>query len=260
MKKTLVIVLALLICTLVACGSDGDVSDTTVPTLQTHPAINPPMEKSATTESIENTATTEVSQQNSPKESTHEDLQKETPSQEEPDPFHAESVETTPSIGNYPETKPMGGQSNSKEEGLPTETIPSNTEIIPTEPQATEEPTEEPIEAEPGVMETPISESLETEPMEPEGKIDVGALVFYGNSYAASLGFTVGSNGGPMSYSPSVTGTITSVEHGQRLVREAIDFDYAMIMARDGSVAGYCLFVSISDNGNGTYTIATYYG
>ncbi len=260
MKKTLVIVLALLICTLGACGSDGDVSDTTVPTLQTHPAINPPMEKSATTESIENTATTEVSQQNSPKESTHEDLQKETPSQEDPDPFHAESVETTPPIANYPETKPMGGQSNSKEEGLPTETIPSNTEIIPTEPQATEEPTEEPIEAEPGVMETPISESLETEPMEPEGKIDVGALVFYGNSYAASLGFTVGSNGGPMSYSPSVTGTITSVEHGQRLVREAIDFDYAMIMARDGSVAGYCLFVSISDNGNGTYTIATYYG
>lgn len=90
-------------------------------------------------------------------------------------------------------------------------------------------------------------------------EIDAFALASYGNSYAASLGFTVDS-GVRDGYFPPDTIRFTGMSAAKSNVADNVDVLYNNIIARDGSVDGYRACTTVSDNGDGSYTVTVYYG
>lgn len=104
-------------------------------------------------------------------------------------------------------------------------------------------------------------EATETEaiPKKEAETIDPSALASYGNSYARSLGFTVDS-GIRAGYFPPDTIAFTTMAAAKSNVAANVRVLYDNIMARDGSVEGYRACVTVSDNGDGTYTVTVYYG
>lgn len=108
----------------------------------------------------------------------------------------------------------------------------------------------------------------ETEPMvqptevppcvEPE-KINATDLAAYGNSFAASLGFVIDYSVRD-GYFPPDTVSFSTMSAAYSNVKENVLVLYNNIIARDGSIDGYRCCVTVSDNGDGTYTTTVYYG
>jgi uncharacterized protein YgiM (DUF1202 family) len=101
--------------------------------------------------------------------------------------------------------------------------------------------------------ETQVVPKKETE------KIDTAALTAYGNSYAASLGFTLDYSVRD-GYFPPDTIIFTTMAAAKYNVAANVDVLYNNLMAAAGSIEGCRACVTVVDNGNGTYTTTVYYG
>lgn len=94
--------------------------------------------------------------------------------------------------------------------------------------------------------------------VEPE-RIDVSALTAHGNNFAESLGFSVDYSVRDGYFPPDTVG-FSSMNAARSNVEGNVMVLYNNIIARDGSIDGYRCCVTVSDNGNGTYTTTVYYG
>lgn len=94
--------------------------------------------------------------------------------------------------------------------------------------------------------------------VEPE-RIDVSALTAHVNSFAASLGFGIDYSVRDGYFPPDTVG-FSSMNAAYSNVEGNVMVLYNNIIARDGSIDGYRCCVTVSDNGDGTYTTTVYYG
>lgn len=125
-------------------------------------------------------------------------------------------------------------------ESAPVDSKPS-VEFVPVAPQV---PAVQPTEA-PSYV-------------EPE-KIDTSALATHGNGFAASLGFSIDYSVRDGYFPPDTVG-FSSMNAAYSNVEGNVVVLYNNIIARDGSIDGYRCCVTVSDNGDGTYTTTVYYG
>lgn len=148
--------------------------------------------------------------------------------------------------------------------------VPVVTERIPQETDCPAPPAEEDTEfAEDFADPAPIVPQAPVEPstvqpteeppfMEPE-RIDTSVLTVHGNSFAASLGFTI-DYGVRDGYFPPDTIRFSSMSAAYSNIEDNVLVLYNNIIARDGSIDGYRCYINVSDNGDGTYTTTVYYG
>lgn len=94
--------------------------------------------------------------------------------------------------------------------------------------------------------------------VEPE-RIDVSALTAHGNNFAASLGFAIDYSVRDGYFPPDTVGFF-SMNAAYSNVEGNVMVLYNNIIAREGSIDGYRCCVTVSDNGDGTYTTTVYYG
>ena len=114
-------------------------------------------------------------------------------------------------------------------------------------------------ETEPAVLQEPMVQPTEVPScVEPE-KINATDLAAYGNSFAASLGFAI-DHSVRDGYFPPDTVCFSTMSAAYSNVKENVLVLYNNIIARDGSIDGYRCCVTVSDNGDGTYTTTVYYG
>lgn len=113
-----------------------------------------------------------------------------------------------------------------------------------------------PVEVVPVIPQAPVVQP--TEAPKPE-RIDTSALAAHGNSFAASLGFTTDYSVRD-GYFPPDTIRFSSMNAAYSNVEGNVMVLYNNIFARDGSIDGYRCCVTVSDNGDGTYTTTVYYG
>ena len=156
-----------------------------------------------------------------------------------------------------------------KPEPVVTEKIPQKTDSPAPPAEEDSESVEDFVDPAPIVPQAPVGPSTVApqEPMvqpteapyvEPE-RIDTSALTAHGNSFAASLGFTI-DYGVRDGYFPPDTIRFSSMSAACSNVEDNVLVLYNNIIARDGSIDGYRCCVTVSDNGNGTYTTTVYYG
>lgn len=200
----------------------------------------------------------------------------------------AEEVPTVPEKSDEPteeavsvsESKPLVEEAKSSNPTVPAETAPAVTEppianIPTTEPPATESAPTIPVETEPIATEPPVTEPPATVPPETEQEtevIDTAALESYGRSYASSAygynGTSACHAGTGAGYFPAATKTITSMEEGYSIVRQAIDsqfkrdcaYGYTPYEEVDGVTVRCPINISVEAVGDNTYTITVYYG
>lgn len=126
--------------------------------------------------------------------------------------------------GNAPTETPT--ENKTQPTTAPTEaTAPPTTQLTTTQPatEPTVPPTTAPIETQPPETEPPTTEA-------PKEVIDLAALEEYGRAYARSLGYNGNPNTGfatNAGYFPPVYCFIYTMEEGRRIVREAVDAQYA---------------------------------
>lgn len=125
-------------------------------------------------------------------------------------------------------------------ESVPVNSKPS-VELVPVAPQV------------PKVQPTEASSYVEPE------RIDTSALATHGNSFAASLGFSIDYSVRDGYFPPDTVG-FSSMNAAYSNVEGNVMVLYNNIIARDGSIDGYRCCVAVSDNGDGTYTTTVYYG
>ena len=174
MKKTLAILLSLVICILPGCHAGEEIQLATEATIQTQPAL----ETAVTTFPAETEESDPVEETSQPTEAT---VAQETEQSKE-----SESVpETTVPQTTVPkETQPKETVPPASEE-----TTPPTTEPIETEPPETDPPTTDPLETEPPVTEAETEPATEPEPFVPDYafKREVAAYAAqYINQYRSS--------------------------------------------------------------------------
>ena len=165
----------------------------------------------------------------------------------ETQPAETEPIQTQPKETEPPATAPQ--------ENLPTQTEPLVTECPTTEPPASEIPE----------METPVPEQI--------GEvIDTAELESYGRSYASNAygynGTSACNPGTGAGYFPAATKTITTMEEGYNIVRQAIDSQYRRDAAYgytpyeelDGQIVRCPINISITCVEGNTYSFTVYYG
>lgn len=121
------------------------------------------------------------------------------------------------------------------------------------------EPAEDFVESVPVAPQVPAIQPTEVPSyVEPE-RIDTSALTSHGNSFAASLGFSIDYSVRDGYFPPDTVG-FSSMNAAYSNVEGNVMVLYNNIIARDGSIDGYRCCVTVSDNGDGTYTTTVYYG
>lgn len=116
-----------------------------------------------------------------------------------------------------------------------------------------------PAETEPVVPQESVIQLTEAPPcVEPE-RIGTSDLEVHGNSFAVSLGFTIDYSVRDGYFLPD-TIRFSSMSAACSNVEDNVLMLYNNIITRDGSIDGYRCCVTVSDNGNGTYTTTVYYG
>ena len=288
MKKLILILLALSILILSGCRNAGPTGEIcpnatdTNPTSQTDseidkkdPAISDPESQTNPAESVSQTERSDETNPD-PTTSTREDLTENQKienesgrdSDDQNKTSQTEPVKPTdPPVTRPAETQPV--------ESKPTETQPKETEppatapleTIPTqtEPLVTECPTTEPPASEIPEMETPVPEQI--------GEvIDTAELESYGRSYASNAygynGTSACNPGTGAGYFPAATKTITTMEEGYNIVRQAIDSQYRRDAAYgytpyeelDGQIVRCPINISITCVEGNTYSFTVYYG
>ena len=174
---------------------------------------------------------------------------------------------TDPPVTRPAETQPV--------ESKPTETQPKETEPPATAPQETIPTQTEPLVTECPTTEPPASEIPEMETPVPEQKgevIDTAELESYGRSYASNAygynGTSACNPGTGAGYFPAATKTITTMEEGYNIVRQAIDSQYRRDAAYgytpyeelDGQIVRCPINISITCVEGNTYSFTVYYG
>lgn len=174
MKKTLAILLSLVICILAGCHAGEELPLATEATIQTQPAL----ETTVSTFPAETEESDPVEETSQPTEAT---VAQETEQSKESEPV----LETTVPQTTVPkETQPMETVPPASEE-----TTPPTTEPIKTEPPETDPPTTYPPETEPPVTEAETEPTTEPEPFVPDYafKREVAAYAAqYINQYRSS--------------------------------------------------------------------------
>lgn len=174
---------------------------------------------------------------------------------------------TDPTVTRPPENKPAETeptQTQSKETEPPA-TAPQETIPTQTEPLVTECPTTEPPASEIPEMDTPVPEQI--------GEvIDTAELESYGRSYASNAygynGTSACNPGTGAGYFPAATKTITTMEEGYNIVRQAIDSQYRRDAAYgytpyeelDDQIVRCPINISITCVEGNTYSFTVYYG
>ena len=284
MKKLILIILALSILILSGCwnaGPAGEITSTPT-TYQTDPEIDKkgpaisepgldynPTESVSQTESSDETkpapktSTGDIKPEggNNQNESGRDSDDQNKTSQTEP------VKPTDPPVTRPAETQPV--------ESKPTETQPKETEPPATAPQETIPTQTEPLVTECPTTEPPASEIPEMETPVPEQKgevIDTAELESYGRSYASNAygynGTSACNPGTGAGYFPAATKTITTMEEGYNIVRQAIDSQYRRDAAYgytpyeelDGQIVRCPINISITCVEGNTYSFTVYYG
>ncbi len=208
MKKAIVGLL-LVICLLTACSKEAKPEVTTE---------DPQL-------AVTTTATTEISTDSVEAEilTTEEQPSTELETSEIVTEVTTESTEPL-AEGNAPTETPT--ENKPQPTTAPTEaTAPPTTQPTTTQPttEPTVPPTTAPIETQPTETEPPTTEA-------PKEVIDLAALEEYGRAYARTLGYNGNPNTGfatNAGYFPPVYCFIYTMEEGRRIVREAVDAQYA---------------------------------
>ena len=284
MKQTIAIFLALSILILSGCrnaGPAGEITSTPT-TYQTDPvndkkgpAISDPELDYNPTESVLQTEGSDETKPD-PTTSTREDLtdnqKKENESGKDSDDqsktSQTEPVKPTdPPVTRPPETEPSETKpiQTQPKETEPPATAPQETIPTQTEPLVTEDPTTEPPASEIPEMETPVPEQIVE-------VIDTAELESYGRSYASNAygynGTCACNPGTGAGYFPAATKTITTMEEGYNIVRQAIDSQYRRDAAYgytpyeelDGQIVRCPINISITCVEGNTYSFTVYYG
>lgn len=148
-----------------------------------------------------------------------------------------------------------------------TEKAPQKTEHPASSDEDDFESTEDFVDSAPIIPQTPV-ESAPVVPQEPvvqpteapgTERIDTSALATHGNNIAASLGFSIDYSVRDGYFPPDTVG-FSSMNAAYSNVEGNVMVLYNNIIARDGSIDGYRCCVTVSDNGDGTYTTTVYYG
>ena len=174
MKKTLAILLSLVICILLGCHAGEELPLATEATIQTQPAL----ETTVSTFPAETEGSNPVEETSQPTEAT---VAQETAQSKESEPVPEATV---PQTTNPKETQPKETVPPASEE-----TTPPTTEPIETEPPETDPPTTDPLETEPPVTEAETEPATEPEPFVPDYafKREVAAYAAqYINQYRSS--------------------------------------------------------------------------
>lgn len=210
MKKTFVGLL-LAVCLLTACSKE---EKTEVITEDTQLAVTTTAAMEVLTES------TEAETTNTEKPSTTAPETSEVATEATTETTQPPTVETTAPETEATTEKETQPTTAPTEATAPPTTTPPTTEA-PTKPPATE--TTAPTETQTPETEPPTTEA-------PKEVIDLAALEEYGRSYARTLGYNGNPNTGfatNAGYFPPVYCFIYTMDEGRRIVREAVDAQYA---------------------------------
>ena len=284
MKQKIILILALSILILSGCRNVGPAGEiiSTPTTYQTDPvndkkgpAISDPELDYNPTGSVLQTEGSDETKPD-PTTSTREDLtdnqKKENESGKDSDDqsktSQTEPVKPTdPPVTRPPETQPDETEpiQTQPKETEPPATAPQETIPTQTEPLVTEDPTTEPPASEIPEMETPVPEQIVE-------VIDTAELESYGRSYASNAygynGTSACNPGTGAGYFPAATKTITTMEEGYNIVRQAIDSQYRRDAAYgytpyeelDGQIVRCPINISITCVEGNTYSFTVYYG
>lgn len=178
------------------------------------------------------------------------------PEQTVAEPVTEPTTATEPELSKPTEPKPTE----------PTPTAPISTEPEPTAPVITEPEAPEPKPTQPPVTEPPATEPPATEPAE---VIDLDALVQYGLNYAADThGYRI-SPGVRAGYYPAYTCVFDTMEEGKTAIRGCVDDTTRALLAVpgtqiaveiDGVMCRAKIDIVIVQQGEGVYLVNVFYG
>ena len=280
MKKKICLLLVLTILILSGCRNAGPAGEiTSTPTTyqtdsvkeESGPVFMDPEQDSNHTESVSQTepgAEKKPDTTTSTRDNNPEGGETKNESGKDSDISHTEPAKPTDApVTRPPETQPAETEpiQTQPKEIEPPATAPQETIPTQTEPLVTECPTTEPPASEIPEMETPVPEQI--------GEvIDTAELESYGRSYASNAygynGTSACNPGTGAGYFPAATKTITTMEEGYNIVRQAIDSQYRRDAAYgytpyeelDGQIVRCPINISITCVEGNTYSFTVYYG
>ena len=280
MKKKICLLLVLTILILSGCRNAGPAGEiTSTPTTYQTDSVNEefgpvfvdPEQDSNHTESVSQTepgAEKKPDTTTSTRDNNPEGGETQNESGKDSDISHTEPAKPTDApVTRPPETQPAETEpiQTQPKETEPPATAPQETLPTQTEPLVTECPTTEPPASEIPEMETPVPEQI--------GEvIDTAELESYGRSYASNAygynGTSACNPGTGAGYFPAATKTITTMEEGYNIVRQAIDSQYRRDAAYgytpyeelDGQIVRCPINISITCVEGNTYSFTVYYG
>jgi hypothetical protein len=280
MKKKICLLLVLTILILSGCRNAGPAGEiTSTPTTyqtdsaneESGPVFMDPEQDSNHTESVSQTepgAEKKPDTTTSTRDNNPEGGETKNESGKDSDISHTEPAKPTDApVTRPPETQPAETEpiQTQPKETEPPATAPQETIPTQTEPLVTECPTTEPPASEIPEMETPVPEQI--------GEvIDTAELESYGRSYASNAygynGTSACNPGTGAGYFPAATKTITTMEEGYNIVRQAIDSQYRRDAAYgytpyeelDGQIVRCPINISITCVEGNTYSFTVYYG